>query len=102
MSYLTRIARNYSGLDDVETLRLVKLLRNFPVIVSDSAYKYEPSILSKYLIDLAQAFNRFYIGHRVLGEDLSVQNARLSLVECVQLVLRKGLALLGIEAPEQM
>lgn len=102
MSYLTRIARDYSGLDDVETLRLVKLLRNFPNIVSDSAYKYEPSILSKYLIDLAQAFNRFYIGHRVIGEDLSVQNARLSLVECVQLVLRKGLALLGIEAPEQM
>lgn len=102
MSYLTRIARDYSGIDDVETLRLVKLLRNFPNIVSDSAYKYEPSILSKYLIDLAQAFNRFYIGHRVIGEDLSVQNARLSLVECVQLVLRKGLALLGIEAPEQM
>lgn len=102
MSYLTRIARDYSGLDDVETLRLVKLLRNFPNIVSDSAYKYEPSILSKYLIDLAQAFNRFYIGHRVICEDLSIQNARLSLVECVQLVLRKGLALLGIEAPEQM
>ncbi|HIT77655.1 MAG TPA: arginine--tRNA ligase [Candidatus Limihabitans stercoravium] len=102
MSYLTRIARDYSGLDDVETLRLVKLLRNFPNIVSDSAYKYEPSILSKYLIDLAQAFNRFYIGHRVICEDLSIQNARLSLVECVQLALRKGLALLGIEAPEQM
>lgn len=102
MSYLTRIARDYSGLDDVETLRLVKLLRSFPNIVSDSAYKYEPSILSKYLIDLAQAFNRFYIGHRVICEDLSIQNARLSLVECVQLVLRKGLALLGIEAPEQM
>ena len=102
MSYLTRIARDYSGLDDVETLRLVKLLRNFPNIVSDSAYKYEPSILSKYLIDLAQAFNRFYIGHRVICEDLSIQNARLSLVECVQLVLCKGLALLGIEAPEQM
>lgn len=102
MSYLTRITRDYSGLDDVETLRLVKLLRNFPNIVSDSAYKYEPSILSKYLIDLAQAFNRFYIGHRVICEDLSIQNARLSLVECVQLVLRKGLALLGIEAPEQM
>lgn len=102
MSYLTRIARDYSGLDDVETLRLVKLLRNFPNTVSDSAYKYEPSILSKYLIDLAQAFNRFYIGHRVICEDLSIQNARLSLVECVQLVLRKGLALLGIEAPEQM
>lgn len=102
MSYLTRIARDYSGLDDVETLRLVKLLRNFPNTVSDSAYKYEPSILSKYLIDLAQAFNRFYIGHRVICEDLSIQNARLSIVECVQLVLRKGLALLGIEAPEQM
>lgn len=102
MSYLTRIARDYSGLDDVETLRLVKLLRNFPNTVSDSAYKYEPSILSKYLIDLAQAFNRFYIGHRVICEDLSIQNARLSLVECVQLALRKGLALLGIEAPEQM
>ena len=59
-------------------------------------------MISGLLIDIAQAFNRFYIEHRVICDDVAVQNARLQIVQATATVLKKGLALLGIEAPEKM
>ncbi|MBQ8434083.1 MAG: arginine--tRNA ligase, partial [Clostridia bacterium] len=88
--------------DNIETVRLCKLLRAFPQTVKDAATKYEPCLISGLLIDIAQAFNRFYIEHRVICDDIAVQNARLQVVEATATVLKKGLALLGIEAPEKM
>ncbi len=102
MSRFARIAHDPRALDNTETLRLCKLLASFPQAVKDAAYKYEPSIISGLLIDIAQAFNRFYIAHRVLSDNLSEQNARLTVVEATATVLKKGLSLLGIEAPEKM
>ena len=102
MSRLAKIAHDIRALDNVETLRLCKLLAAFPQAVKDAASKYEPSIISGLLIDIAQAFNRFYIEHRVLSDNLSEQNARLTVVEATGIVLKKGLALLGIEAPAKM
>lgn len=102
MSRFAKIAHDMRALDNGETLRLCKLLAAFPQAVKDAAYKYEPSILSGLLIDIAQAFNRFYIACRVLSDNLSEQNARLSVVEATGIALKKGLALLGIEAPEKM
>lgn len=102
MSRFTRIAHDMRALDNIETLRLCKLLAAFPHTVKDAAEKYEPSLISGLLIDIAQAFNRFYIAHRVLSDNLSEQNARLTVVEATAITLKKGLALLGIETPEQM
>lgn len=102
MSRLARIAHDPRALDNPETLRLCKLIASFPQAVKDAAYKYEPSIISGLLIDVAQAFNRFYIARRVISDNLSEQNARLTVVEATATVLKKGLALLGIEAPEKM
>ncbi len=102
MSRYAKIAHDPRALDNIETLRLCKLLASFPQSVKDAAYKYEPSIISGLLIDVAQAFNRFYIEHRVLSDNLSEQNARLTVVEATATVLKKGLSLLGIEAPEKM
>lgn len=102
MSRYTKIAHDPRALDNVETLRLCKLLAAFPQTIVDASEKYEPSLISGLLIDIAQAFNKFYIEHRVLGENLSVQNARLEVVEATEIVLKKGLALLGIQAPSQM
>ncbi|MBQ2804698.1 MAG: arginine--tRNA ligase [Clostridia bacterium] len=93
---------DYNALDDIETMRLAKLIRQFPQAVVDSANKYEPSILSALLIDIAQAFNKFYIEHRVLTDDLGATSARLQVVEATEIVLKKGLSLLGIQAPEKM
>ena len=91
-----------SALDNIETLRLCKLLGAFPQAVKDAASKYEPSIISALLIDIAQAFNRFYIEHRVISDNLAEQNARLMVVRATGAVLKKGLSLLGIDAPEKM
>ncbi|MCM1194763.1 MAG: arginine--tRNA ligase [Firmicutes bacterium] len=102
MSRFTKIAHDLRALDNIETLRLCKLLASFPQAVKDAAEKYEPSIISDLLIDVAQAFNRFYIEHRVLSDNLAEQNARLTVVEATGTVLRKGLSLLGIESPDKM
>ena len=102
MSRLAKIAPDMRALDNAETLTLCKLLASFPQAVKDAADKYEPSIISGLLIDIAQAFNRFYIAHRVLSDNLSEQNARLSVVEATGITLKKGLALLGIESPDKM
>lgn len=102
LSQNAKIAIDNRAFDNIETLRLCKLLRSFPQVIKDAAYKYEPSLLSALLIDIAQAFNRFYIEHRVICDDLSVQNARLQVVQATATVLKKGLSLLGIEAPEKM
>ena len=98
----SKVAGDYRALDNPETLRLCKLLGAFPTAVKDAAFKYEPSIVSALLIDIAQAFNRFYIEHRVITDNLAEQNARLQVVEATATVLKKGLALLGIEAPQKM
>ena len=91
-----------NALNNAETLRLCKLLAAFPQAVKDAAFKYEPSIISALLIDIAQAFNRFYIEHRVISDNLAEQNARLRVVEATGTVLKKGLALLGIASPQKM
>ena len=99
---MAKIVPNVDALDNAETLSLAKLLGNFNQIVLDAATKYEPSILAKYLIDVAQAFNRFYIAHRVIGEDIATTKARIGVVTATKTVLANGLNLLGIQAPEQM
>lgn len=102
VSRFAKVAHDPEALNNPETLRLCKLLAAFPQAIKDAAHKYEPSIISGLLIDVAQAFNKFYIEHRVISDDLSVQNARLAVVEATQTVLKKGLSLLGIAAPTQM
>lgn len=69
--------------------------------MENAAERYEPSLISNFLIDLAQAFNRFYLAHRVMNEDKGVENARLLLVKTTGGILKRGLALLGIAAPEK-
>ena len=77
-------------------------LNRFDEVVSDAAEKYEPSILSRYLVDLAQSFNRFYIDHRIAGEAEAVTRARLLLTDCVRRTLKNGMRLILLTAPERM
>ncbi|MBM7691216.1 arginyl-tRNA synthetase [Peribacillus deserti] len=90
-----------AGLKDPLAWEVIKLLIDFPKAVERAYHKYEPSIVSKYLIDLAQAFNRYYGNVRILEENAELQT-RLQLVEAAAIVLKEGLALLGIAAPEEM
>jgi arginyl-tRNA synthetase len=85
-----------------EEKSILKLLVLFPDIVSSCARSYEVHSIPNYLVELASEFHSFYNKHRVLGEDEKLTQARLVLVEGVRIVLRNGLKLLGIEAPEKM
>ncbi|MBO5772378.1 MAG: arginine--tRNA ligase [Clostridia bacterium] len=93
---------DYSALDNAESWTLVKLLNSFEETIATSATKYEPCLLSKYLIDTAQAFNKFYFEHRILTDNANKTVALLQVVKSTQKVLKKGLALLGIATPEKM
>jgi arginyl-tRNA synthetase len=89
-------------LDAPEELTLIKLLLRFPGTVESCALACEPHRLADYLHDVAGTFHSFYQVHRVVSDDVRLTGARLALVRAVQVVLRNGLTVLGIGAPEQM
>ncbi|MDD7157526.1 MAG: arginine--tRNA ligase [Firmicutes bacterium] len=93
---------DYSVLCDEDAFAVVKLLDAFYPTVLNALDKYEPSMVSRYLIDLAQAFNKFYVGSRILGEADDVAYTRLTLVKAVEATLKTGLNLILLNAPEKM
>ena len=86
---------------DVEKALLVKLAR-YPEVLSSAAEQFEPHSLAHYLRELAGDFHSYYNAHKMLGEDTALRDARLALSVAVQQVLRNGLGLLGVSAPEEM
>ncbi|WP_314061695.1 arginine--tRNA ligase [uncultured Vagococcus sp.] len=88
-------------LNDTESWEVIKLLQTFPQIVQRAATKYEPSVIAKYVIQLAQSFNKYYAHVKIVNDD-GQQDARLALVFSVKTVLKEGLRLLGLKAPEEM
>lgn len=86
--------------DDI-SWTVIKLLHRFPQVIETAFAKYEPSHIAKYLLDVAQAFNKYYGNVRILEENAE-KESRLALVNAVAVVLKEGLRLLGIEAPEEM
>ncbi|MEA5082788.1 MAG: arginine--tRNA ligase [Lachnospiraceae bacterium] len=93
---------DFALLADESSAEVCKLLADFPNKLQDSAAKYEPSIVSRHLVNIAQAFNKFYHDNPILSSEENVKNARLTIVYAVKTVLTVGLGLLGINAPEQM
>jgi arginyl-tRNA synthetase len=85
-----------------EEIRLIKLMGRYPEVVEKSALSMEPHRITFFLMDLAAAFHAYYNRHRVLGEDPDLSRARLLLVTAIQMVIRNGLTLLGVSAPERM
>ena len=93
---------DFSKLLDNESIEVVKLIGSFTETVEAGVQKNEPSIISRYLINLAQSFSRFYNEHHILTDDKDTQNARLVLTASVGMVIKEGLSLLGIKCPNQM
>lgn len=77
-------------------------LAKFKNVVKSAAEKYEPSLITRYTLDLASAFNKFYITCRISGEEEKVKNFRLSICKSVKIVLTNALTLLGIQTVEEM
>jgi arginyl-tRNA synthetase len=83
-------------------IELIKNLARYPEVVRSSAMTLEPHRITFYLMNLASAFHAYYNRHRVLAEDSMLRCGRLNLVLAVQKVIRNGLKLLGVSAPERM
>ena len=93
---------DFSTLSDEVSLDVCKLLEAFPAKISDAADKLEPSVVTRHLVAIAQAFNKFYHDNPILSSEPATRQARLAVVLAVENVLKEGLRLLGIDAPEQM
>lgn len=93
---------DYSALQDDEAQDCLRKLGRFPDVIKEAADKYEPSMITRAVTDLAQAYNKFYYEHRILDDDPAVAAARVALTRAMKSVIKTGLYLIGIEAPERM
>ena len=93
---------DFDRLQDEASLKVIKLIYSFEDILKQSAEKYEPYIIARYLIHLAQAFSSFYNENKIIGEEKQLQDARLFLTYSVGMVLKIGANLLGIQMPDKM
>jgi len=91
-----------SQLQSQEDIQLMKTLARYPDVVVSSATFLEPHRITYYLMNLASVFHAYYGKHRVLTDSPPLTNSRLYLVKAVQKVIRNGLSLLGVSAPDKM
>lgn len=89
------------SLSDPESWEIIKLLQDFSRIVKRAAENYDPSLIAKYAINLAQAFNKYYAHTRILDESPE-RESRLALSYSTAVVLKEALRLLGVDAPDKM
>lgn len=90
-----------NGLSDPYSWEIIKLLYQYPEKIRQSYRQLSPSVLAKYLIDVAQAFNKYYGQVRILEKDAGIQ-ARLALVKAVTIILTDGMQTLGMKVPRKM
>ena len=90
------------NLSDEYSMAILKLIYNFEDILIQVTDKNEPSMLARYLIELAKAYSSFYNENKIIVDDKDVQDARVYLTYAVSQVLKQGANLLGIEMPEKM
>jgi len=95
------LAAEGQALSDPAAWDTLKLLSEFPATIVRASTAYEPSIIAKYAIHLAKAFNKYYGNTKILVEDDDL-TARLALVKSVSIVLKEALRLLGVKAPDEM
>lgn len=88
-------------IQDIEAWPIVTTLISFPEVIKRAIEEYDPSQIAKYVIELAREFNKYYASVRIIDDNVLKQD-RLSLVRAVTIVLKEGLRLLGLQAPEEM
>ncbi|MEN6595995.1 MAG: arginine--tRNA ligase [Clostridiaceae bacterium] len=95
-------AVDYAVLDDAESTAVIAAIAAFPDAVKEAMEKNEPYLVSRAVIAVASAFNKFYYEQRIMADDAAVRTARLKLTDATRTVIHIGLGLLGIAAPERM
>ena len=95
-------APDYAALTDDEAQALLRLLSRFPETVAEACLRNEPSIVTRATTEIAKAYNKYYYEHRILDEDAAATAARLQLTDACRQVIKTGLYLIGLAAPERM
>ena len=93
---------DYSILTDADSIELLKQLSRYSQVILDAADKYEPFIITRFVVDVAQAFNKFYNTTHINVEDKTIKLSRAKLVYVTMTTIKDALSLLGISCPEQM
>ena len=93
---------DFSRLVENEELRIIKKLLTYPVVFEGAVLSHEPHRITFYLQELAGLFHPYYNKYRVITDEAELSRARLALCEAVRIVLRDGLEILGLTAPEKM
>ena len=95
-------APDYAALTDDEAQALLRLLSRFPETVAEACLRNEPSIVTRATTEIAKAYNKYYYEHRILDEDGGGTAARLQLTDAARQIIKTGLFLIGLSAPERM
>ncbi|MPN12096.1 Arginine--tRNA ligase [bioreactor metagenome] len=94
---------DYSKLSSKEEFELVKELEGFQSAIAAAIDKLQPSMITRYIIEVAKAFNKFYNAHNILNsENEEVKSARVNLVRATLQVIKNGLELIGLQVVEEM
>lgn len=93
---------DYTLLTDEASIGLLKEIERYPQVIKDAAERYEPSVIARYSIDLAHAFNKFYHECQINVEDATTKYTRTNVVKIARYIIKDALSLLGIQCPEQM
>ncbi len=93
---------NFGLLENEKELNLIRQLNYFPEIVDQTVNNYDIHLIPKYLLNLCQLFNSFYTSCKVIQENKEIERARLLLIFCIQIIIKIGLNLIGIETLDQM
>ncbi|MEA1974887.1 MAG: arginine--tRNA ligase [Bacillota bacterium] len=93
---------DYSLLNDKYSFDLIREISKFNGVIEKAAIKYEPSLVTRYITHLAQLFNRFYHENPILVGDMELRKSRVALVNAFKHVVKNGLSLIALEAPEKM
>ena len=93
---------DYTLLTNEASIGLLKEIERYPQVIKDAAERYEPSVIARYSIDLAHAFNKFYHECQINVEDETTKYTRTNVVKIARYIIKDALSLLGIQCPEQM
>ena len=96
------VKADWSCLDNESTANLIKAMKALPAAIENAAEKYEPYLISRNVIEICSAFNKFYFENRIMDENEGVRSARLAVTDAARKAIKLGLYLVGIEAPERM
>jgi arginyl-tRNA synthetase len=102
LDHITGDQKAMAMLKEPEEINLLKTMSRYPDVLKNSAKFMEPHHITFYLMDLAACFHAYYNKHRVLSDEPLLSRGRLYMVLAVQKVIRNGLTLLGVSAPERM